>query len=88
MELDNQTVVQPSNATLPLSYANTHLTSSGNYSDIWFSLPNGTYSYTILPKNIFGQEQSGNVTINGSGAVIQVYSFVTPFGCSTTAVSG
>ena len=56
MELDNQSVVQPSNATPPLSYANTHLTSSGNYSAIWFSFPNGTYGYTILPKNIFGQE--------------------------------
>ena len=37
VELDNQSVVQPSNATLPLSYANTHFTSSGNYSAIWFS---------------------------------------------------
>jgi hypothetical protein len=83
--LNGQTAVQPSNATLPLSYEGTRYTGDSNYSAIWFSLPNGTYHYTVLPKNSLGDEQSGNLTINGNGAVIQVYSFSAPFGCSTTS---
>jgi hypothetical protein len=83
--MNHQTVVQPSNATLPLSYDASRLTGDSSYSTIWLSLPNGTYTYSILPKNIFGQEQTGNVTVDGSNAVVQVYAFVTPFGCSTTS---
>ena len=83
--INHQTVVQPSNATLPLSYSASRLTGNGTYSTIWFSLPNGTYNYTILPKNIFGQEQTANVTVDGSGLQISVIAFVTPFGCSTTS---
>jgi hypothetical protein len=86
--LNGQTVVQPSNATLPLSYNGSRYTGDSNYSAIWFSLPNGTYNYTILPKNSLGNEQSGSLTISGNGAVIQVYSFSAPFGCPTTSNSG
>ena len=85
--LDNQTVVQPSNATLPLSYNTSHLTYDSNYSAIWFSLPDGTYSYTILPKNFYGLEQSGNVTVDGSDVVVQVSAFVTAMGCSSTTTA-
>jgi hypothetical protein len=87
--LDNQTVVvQPSNATLPLSYNGAPLTGDSNYSTIWFSLPNGTYSYTILPKDPLGSAQSGYVTVDGSEVAVQVYAFVEAMGCSTTTVSG
>jgi hypothetical protein len=48
--LNNSTmVVQPSNATLPLTYSGTHLTSNSNYSTIWFSVPDGTFNYSVLP---------------------------------------
>lgn len=83
--IDHQTVTQPSNATLPLSYGTSRLTSNSTYSTIWFSLPNGTYTYSILPKNIFGQDQTGNVTVDGSDLQISVIAFVEPFGCSTTS---
>jgi hypothetical protein len=87
--LDSQTVVvQPSNATLPLSYNGAPLTGDSNYSTIWFSLPNGTYSYTILPKDPLGSAQSGYVTVDGSDVAVQVYAFVEAMGCSTTTVSG
>jgi len=85
--MNHQTVVQPSNAPLPLSYAASRLTDNSTYSTIWLSLPNGTYTYSIVPNNIFGQEQTGNVTIDGSNAAVQVYTFSTPFGCSTTSTS-
>jgi len=87
--LNNQTIVQPSNATLPL-LRSTNGTSDDfdiNYSAIWFSLPNGTYSYTIFPKNFYGQEQSGNVTIDRSDVVVQVSAFITAMGCSSTAAT-
>jgi hypothetical protein len=88
VDLDGQTVVQPSNATLPLSFNGAPLTSDGNYSAIWFSLPNGTYSYTILPNDPLGSAQSGNVTVDGSDVTVQVYAFVEAMGCSTTSASG
>jgi len=80
----NQTIVQPSNATLPLSYNGSHLTGESNYSTIWFSLPNGTYSYTIIPNDPLGSHQSGDVTVDGSNLTILVYGFVEAMGCSST----
>jgi hypothetical protein len=85
--LGNQTIVQPSNATLPLSYDGSHLTGESNYSTIWFSLPNGTYSYTIIPNDPLGSPQSGNVTVDGSNFVVQVYAFGEAMGCTTTSTS-
>jgi len=78
------TIAQPPNATLPLSYGATHLTGNSTYSTILYSLPNGTYNYSILPNDPLGTEQSGNVTVDGSKVVVQVYAFVTPMGCSST----
>jgi hypothetical protein len=85
--LGSQTVVQPSNATLPLSYSESHLTSNSSYSTIWFSLPNGTYSYTIIPNDPTGSAQSGNVTVDGTSVVVQVYAFVVSIGCSSSTSS-
>jgi len=80
----NQTITQPSNATLPLSYSGTHLTGESNYSAIWFSLPNGTYSYTVIPNDPLGSHQSGDVTVDGSNVMVQVYGFIEAMGCSST----
>jgi hypothetical protein len=81
------TVAQPSNATLPLSYNGARLTGDSNYSTISFSLPDGTYSYTILPHDPLGSAQSGNVTVEGSNVVVQVYAFITAMGCSSTSTA-
>jgi len=86
--INHQTVVQPSNATLPLSYSTSRLTSNSAYSVISFPLPNGTYSYTIFPNNFNGQKQSGNVTVDGNNVVVIVYVFVTAMGCSSTTTVG
>jgi hypothetical protein len=85
--INHQTVTQPPNATLPLSYSASRLTGNSTYSTIWLSLPNGTYTYSILPNNFYGQEQSGNVRIEGGNAVVQVYAFITAMGCSTTSTA-
>jgi hypothetical protein len=86
--LDNSTVVvQPSNATLPLTYSGAHLTSDSNYSTIVFSVPNGTYNYTIVPKDPFNPEQSGNLTVDGSDVQVQVGEFITAMGCSSTTTT-
>lgn len=83
--LDNSTVVvQPSNATLPLTYSGAHLTSHANYSTIVFSVPDGTYNYTIAPKDPFNGEQSGTVTVDGSDIQVQVGDYITAMGCSST----
>lgn len=82
--LNGETLTQPSNATLPVSYTGAHLTSDSNYSAISFFLPNGTYSYTIVPTDPFSREQTGNVTVDGSRIDVQVWSFITAMGCSST----
>jgi hypothetical protein len=87
--LDNETLVQPSNAAVPTpsSYPDSRLTSNSSYSAIWFSVPDGTYSYTILPDNFFGTVGTGTVAIDGSSVEIQIYAFVTAEGCSTTSTT-
>ena len=81
----SQTIVLPSNATLPLSYNGSHRSGESNYSAIWFSLPDGTYSYKIIPDDPLGAHQSGNVTVDGSDLVVQVYAFIQAQGCSSTS---
>lgn len=88
--LDNSTtVVQPSNASLPLaSDSQTSVSgSNNNYSTITFSVPNGTYSYTIIPKDPFNRIQSGNVTVDGSDIQVEVWEFVTAMGCTTSTAT-
>jgi hypothetical protein len=79
--LNSLTVVRPPNATLPLS-ENGFVASPayGNYSAIWFSVHNGTYSYVVLPSAILAQ--SGNVTVMGKDVVVQVHP--APVSCTTT----
>lgn len=86
--LDGEMVVQPSDATMPASGTTDELyiTSNSSYSAIWFSVPNGTYSYSILPVFSLGSEQSGNVTIDGSNVQVQVYAFVRAMGCSSSSI--
>jgi hypothetical protein len=91
--LNGAMVVQPSNATVSPYTDGTGpgtgfgRTSDGNLSTIWFSLPNGTYSYKILPRYALGSEQSGNVTIDGSNVVVRVLAFIEAEGCSSTRTS-
>ena len=71
--LNNKTtLVEPPNASLPLpeNGVTSYSPSNKNYSMIVFSVPNGTYNYTIYPKVIF--RQSGTVTVNNSDVLIQV----------------
>lgn len=85
--LDNHaTGVQPTNATLPLSYSNARLTSNSNYSTISFSVPNGVYNYTVVPTGFAGK-QSGNVTVSGSNVEVEVWSFITAMGCSSSTTT-
>lgn len=62
--LGNQTIAQPSNATLPIS-GGAFAASSGyeSLSTIIFSVPNGVYSYTLSPPGAFSLD-SGSVTVN------------------------
>ncbi len=79
--LNNQTVVRPSNATLPLSENSFGAGASGeNYSVIAFSVPDGTYSYIVYPQSFLGQ--TGNVTVDGSDVLITVHG--APVSCTTS----
>ena len=64
------TVVEPSNATLPLS--NTQmagLPSYKNFSVIWFHVSNGVYTYVVAPTDFF---HNGTVTVNSANTIITV----------------
>jgi hypothetical protein len=80
--LDNQTIAEPSNATLPIPggpYA------AGpdfqNLSTIAFSVPNGLYQYSLSPSGAFAQP-AGTVTVDGSDVSIEVDGPV--LSCTTT----
>jgi len=78
--LNSQTIVRPSNATLPLSENSFSASPSYvSYSAIWFSVHNGTYSYVVLPTAFL--MQSGNVTVMGKDVVVEVPS--APISCTT-----
>ena len=79
--LDNATEkVQPPNASIPPAYY--YGTSNVSLSTIVFSVANGTYQWKSFPPSGYGDPSSGNVTIAGSDAFIQVDGF--PTGCTTT----
>jgi hypothetical protein len=75
------TIVAPSSAALPLP--NTVIQGSAgdvNYSVIWFHVPNGVYTYVVMPTDFF---PNGTVTVSGSDTIVSV---IGPFiGCTTTA---
>jgi hypothetical protein len=91
--LDNDTVVvQPSNAPVPLTWdGDSNYTVSGpfsNYTTISFSVPNGTYNYSILPTSPFGDtNQSGSVTIKGSDIQVEVSQFTSVMLCTTSTTT-
>ncbi|HXW95515.1 MAG TPA: hypothetical protein VEJ19_07405 [Nitrososphaerales archaeon] len=66
----HSTVVEPSNATLPLS--NTQmagLPSYKNFSVIWFHVTNGVYTYVVAPTDFF---HNGTVTVNSANTIVTV----------------
>ena len=82
--LDNTTEkVQPPTASIPPAYY--YGTNNESLSTIGFSVGNGTYQWKSFPPSGYGDPSSGNVTIAGSDAVIQVDGF--PTGCIITTTS-
>ena len=82
--LDNSTEkVQPPNASIPPAYY--YSTDNASLSTIVFSVGNGTYQWKSFPPSGYGDPSSGNVTIAGSDAVIQVDGF--PTGCTITSTA-
>ncbi len=81
---NGQTKVNPQNASLNVSVENDSQNDSG-YSEISFIVPSGTYGYTIIPATYFSQ--SGNVTVSGSDASVQVFQRFLAEGCSSVASS-
>jgi len=69
---NNETGVEPPNASLPISNVNFRLFPQlANYSSIVFSVPDGTYSYVIAPAS-FLYPRAGNVTVSGADVTITI----------------
>jgi hypothetical protein len=68
--LGNETVAEPSNATLPIQNG-TFVTGPQyqNLSTIAFSVPDGVYQYRFAPYGAFGPN-SGSVTVDGADVLI------------------
>jgi hypothetical protein len=79
--LGNVTIAQPSNATLPITSAPSNSGQTNQtLSTIVFSVPDGSYQYTISPKGTFASDY-GSVTVNGTSVLVTVYS--PAIGCKT-----
>ncbi len=66
--IGNQTIAEPSTATLPVQGT----AGASNPNDtITFSVPNGTYSYTLGP-GVYFEPSSGVVHVNGSDVKVVV----------------
>lgn len=79
VNLGNMTIVEPPNARLP--DPSSELLQGGvkilNLTRITFSLPDGTYRYTVLPSGDFGVNLPGGnltsaVTVQGADIVVTV----------------
>ena len=70
--LGNQTIVEPSNATLPIPN-NQFQASTANivYAQIVFFVPSGIYNYSMSPNLMVGHS-SGTILVNGSDVTVQV----------------
>ena len=83
--LGNETIAEPSNATLPISEGSY---AAGpefqNLSTIAFSVPNGLYQYNLSPSGAFAQP-TGSVMVDGSDVSIEVNG---PVLTCTTTTSG
>jgi hypothetical protein len=79
-----ETIVEPSNASLPISETNyTASLKFKAFSNIVFSVPNGFYTYVVRP-GFLGQ--SGDLSVQGSGITIQVRE--PPVSCQTQTSTG
>jgi hypothetical protein len=89
--LNGLTQVQPSNQTLPLptNYFST-IVSNQNLTRITFSVPSGTYSYTVTggtPNGPGGElyPGSGTIHVNGSDVLVNVGVYLSITCTSTTS---
>ena len=65
------TIAQPSNATLPLSGAYSESSAYYLISKIVFTVPNGSYNYTVIPSELM--PASGTVNVNGSDSIVELF---------------
>jgi hypothetical protein len=83
--LGNETVAEPSNATLPIPggpYAGGP--ENQNLSTIVFSVPDGVYQYALSPSGAFALPV-GSVTVNGSDVSVEVEGPL--FSCTATTTT-
>jgi len=70
--LGNETIAEPSNATLPISGGSYAAgPENQNLSTIAFSVPDGVYQYSLSPSGAFASPV-GSVTVNGSDVSVEV----------------
>ena len=74
--LNGLTISQPANASL--SYES----KDNTLSSIVFTLPSGTYQYTINPSNVLAPT-SGAVIVNGNDTVVQIHQELSSCGSSS-----
>lgn len=71
--IDNTTEVQPPGTPLPLdNQGPVQGTYYPSFSNITFTLPEGTYSYFVSPTSEFFTPDSGNVTVAGSNVIVPI----------------
>jgi hypothetical protein len=81
----NVTEVQPSGTPLPLNSYGLSGTLDKNLTIIIFSLPDGTYHFSVSPSAGFFTPQSGTAVVNGTDVLVDVT--YTGTSCTTTTTS-
>jgi hypothetical protein len=69
--LGNETVVEPSDAALPISGGFVAGPEYQNLSTIVFAVPDGVFQYTLAPSGAFSQP-AGSVTVNGTDVAVEL----------------
>ena len=85
--IGNVTEVQPSGTPLPLNNYGLSGTLDKNLTIIVFSLPDGTYHFSVSPSAGFFTPQSGTAVVNGTDVLVDVAYTGTSCLATTTSIS-
>ena len=79
--LNGHTIASPRNASLPIPNTTIEtIQKDDNFSVVGFYVPNGIYTYGVVPTGFLGQ--NGTVTIDGADTIVTVHPIAIE--CTTT----
>ncbi|MDA4117981.1 MAG: hypothetical protein OK455_06520, partial [Thaumarchaeota archaeon] len=85
--IGNTTMVQPAGTALPINDGGPlSATNNTNISNIYFSLPPGSYQYQVHPSSVFFTPSSGTLSVNATSNIVVKIAY-TGHGCIATTTT-